>query len=218
MQGSAIASTPTLWLDPASLPVLAEATANKPGTLLVLFLALALSWAGVPALGTAAVGAAGVLADQGTLHLWAVLVIGTLGAEVGGMAGWWLGTRVTRLGAESEGRFADRRRAGLESGRRFAERWGKFMVFFVPSWVPGALGVPFSQFARWNLLAAALWTTGAGLSAYGVSSAVGGGSLLKSVLPIVLAIGALAAIAFFAVRHRRPGLSPTLGEKGRPRD
>jgi membrane protein DedA with SNARE-associated domain len=108
--------------------VLATKTADKPTTFLVLFFGELLSWAGVPALGAAAVGAAGALAHQGTVHLWAVLVIGTLGAEIGGMVGWWLGNRIARAGdLEADGRFAGRRRRALESGSRFAgcrARWG----------------------------------------------------------------------------------------------
>ncbi len=187
-----------------TVPVLiANATAGKPETFVVLFLALAISWAGVPALGTAAVGAAGALASQGDIHLWAVLVVGTLGSEVGGMGGWWLGKHVVGEGLDGDGRFVDRRRTAMESGRRFAERWGKFMVFFVPSWVPGALEVPFGVFARWNLLAAALWTIGASLSAYGVTEALKGHGLLHSAIPVLIAILALAAIGVLAFRRRR---------------
>jgi membrane protein DedA with SNARE-associated domain len=191
----------------------ATATADKPETLLILFLGVALSWAGVPALGTAAIGAAGALASQGDLRLWAVLVVGTLGSELGGMGGWWLGKHVVGVGLDrGEGRFVDRRRAAMESGRHFGERWGKFMVFFVPSWVPGALDVPFGVFTRWNLLAAALWTLGASLSAYGITEAVKGHSLVDSALPIAIAVLALTAIAVLGFRRRRRRASVELDQ------
>ena len=186
---------------PGTLILLATSTADKPTTFLILFFGQLLSWAGVPALGAAAMGTAGVLAHKGVVHLWAVLVIGTIGAEIGGMIGWWLGNRIARINLDGDGRFATRRRTALASGERFAERWGRFMVFFTPSWVPGALGMPFGQFARWNLVAAALWNIGAGLSAYGVASAIGGGSLLDSIPPLVIAAVALIAIFVLGLHH-----------------
>ena len=185
------------------LVLLATSTANKPTTFLILFFGQLLSWAGVPALGAATMGFAGVLAQNGVVHLWAVLVVGTIAAELGGLVGWWLGNRLARSGLDDGHRFAARRRSALATGERFAERWGRFMVFFTPSWVPGALGMPFWQFARWNLLAAALWNLGAGLSAYGVASVIGGGSLLQSVPPLIIALLALTAIAVLGLRRRR---------------
>ena len=53
---------------------------------LLLFLAVAASWAGVPAIGTAALGAAAVAASQGKLNLAAVL-------------SWWPPSRVRLAGS-----------------------------------------------------------------------------------------------------------------------
>lgn len=171
---------------------------------MVLFFAQALSWAGVPALGAAAAGAAGALASQGTLHLWAVLVVGTLGAEAGAVVGWWLGNHLARAGldqepADHEGRFAEKRRKALGAGEKVEQKWGRLIVFFVPSWVSGALGMQLRQFMVWNLLAAALWNVGAGLASYGVASAASGKSALHIVVPLVIGVAALAAI-YFIVR------------------
>jgi membrane protein DedA with SNARE-associated domain len=59
----------------------------------LLFLAVMASWAGVPTIGTAAIGAAAVGASQGNLNLTAVIVIGAIGGEVGGLVGYYVGTR-----------------------------------------------------------------------------------------------------------------------------
>jgi membrane protein DedA with SNARE-associated domain len=182
---------------------LATATRDNWVTFVVLFAAEALAWAGVPAIGAAAMGAAGLLAHQGTLHLWAVVVIGTLGAELGGLVGWRIGYSVARSGLDGGGRFAERRAKGLEAGEHFAARWGPLVVFFVPSWVSGALGMRFRQFALWNLLVSFLWVLGAGLGAYGIGSAVSGKGLLKSLLPLLVAAAAFAAFGCFAMRVRR---------------
>jgi membrane protein DedA with SNARE-associated domain len=152
--------------------LIATSTADSASTFVILFLGQALSWAGVPALGAAAAGAAGALASQGVVHLWAVLVVGTLGSQLGGLAGWWLGNRVARAGLDGKGRFAERRRKALSAGERVERRWGRLIVFFVPSWVSGSLGMRWRQFVVWNLLAAAVWNIAAALAAYGVGSAV----------------------------------------------
>jgi membrane protein DedA with SNARE-associated domain len=168
---------------------LAASTADKATTFLVLFFAQMASWAGVPALGAATAGAAGALANQGTLHLWAVIVVGTAGAEIGSLAGWWFGNRAARTGLDAEG-GSKRRRAALDAGEKIERKWGRLIVFFVPSWVSGALGMQFRQFATWNLLAALVWNVGAMMAAYGVASAVSGGSLWEILIPIAIAFAA----------------------------
>ncbi len=189
----------------AFIPVLATATANKAITFLFLFVAQLLSWAGVPALGTAATGAAGALASQGTVHLWAVIVVGTIGAEVGSLVGWWLGNRGARAGLDGEGHASERRLKTLAASEKVADRWGRLIVFFVPSWVSGALGMRLGQFARWNLLAATLWNIGAALAAYGVASAIEGHSSLRIILPLAIGVAVLAAmfVMLRKVRRRR---------------
>jgi membrane protein DedA with SNARE-associated domain len=187
----------------AEILVVATATADNWITFAVLFVAEALAWAGVPAIGAAAMGAAGLLAQQGQLHLWAVILVGTVAAEVGGVVGWGVGYRVARAGLDRSGRFADRRARALEGGEHFAARWGPLVVFFVPSWVSGALGMTLRQFAVWNLLVAFLWVLGAGLGAYGIGSAASGDHLRESVRPLLVAAAAFALIGYGIVRARR---------------
>jgi len=184
--------------------LLATSTADKPATFLAVFAAQVLGWAGVPAVGAAAAGAAGALASQGTLHLWAVLVVGTAGAEVGSLGGWWVGNRVARAGLGGEGRFDEKRRKALEAGEKVERKWGRLIVFFVPSWVSGALGMPLRQFAVWNLLAALLWNVGAALAAYGVASAASGHSVSHIVIPLVVAAAAVwVTVTIFRTVRRR---------------
>ena len=187
----------------------ATSTADKPLTFVALFFAQVLSWAGVPALGAAASGAAAALASQGTVHLWAVLVVGTAGAEVGSIGGWWLGRRIARTGLDGEGGFNDKRRQALTAGEKVEQKWGRLIVFFVPSWVSGALGMELRQFAFWNMFAAILWNVGAALAAYGVASAVSGKSLEHVVISLAIAL-AIAGFAFLLFRsyRRRHGPSP----------
>jgi membrane protein DedA with SNARE-associated domain len=185
------------------IAALATAVADRWETFALLFVANALSWAGVPAIGAASMGAAGVLASQGSLHLWAVIVVGTLGSELGGLAGWWIGNRVARAGLDEPGRFAKRRNKALSAGEKVAAKWGRLIVFLVPSWVSGALGTPFRQFAWWNVAAAFLWTLAAGLGAYGLGSAFSGGELKDTLVSLLVAAAAIAAIFALGMHHRR---------------
>ena len=77
---------------------------------LVLFLAVAASWAGVPFIGTAALGAAAVAASQRRLDLAAVIVVATVAGEVGGIGGYAIGRRWGRQLLERPGRHRAGRR------------------------------------------------------------------------------------------------------------
>ena len=182
--------------------VIATATADRWSTFAILLAGEGLAFAGVPAVGAASIGAAGVLASQGTIHLWAVIVVGTIGAELGGMVGWHIGFRVARAGSDRPGRFPEKRTKALAGGERFAARWGPLMVLFVPAYVSGGMGMEFGRFARWNLLSSFLWVLVAGLGAYGIGSAAGGGSLTAALVPIVIAVAALAGAALLLYRWR----------------
>jgi membrane protein DedA with SNARE-associated domain len=182
---------------------LAAATADRWSTLLILFVGEALSWAGVPAIGAAAAGAAGVLASQGTLHLWSVLVIGTLGAELGGIVGWRIGRWAAARPSDRDGRLAERGAKALATGHRLEERIGGVMVFFVPSWVSGSLGMSLRRFATWNLAASLVWTAATSLGAYGIGSAASGRDLKHWLVPALIAAAAIGALVYAFVHWRR---------------
>jgi membrane protein DedA with SNARE-associated domain len=82
----------------------AEQTASYgAGAYLVVFAQMALTLAGIPAIGGAVVGWAAVLASQGELNIVAVLVVAALGAEAGGLAGYAIGQRWGRKVMEWRG-------------------------------------------------------------------------------------------------------------------
>ncbi len=60
---------------------------------LLLFVLVAASWAGAPAIGTAALGAAAVAASQRKLDLAAVIAVAVIAGEVGGLCGYAIGRR-----------------------------------------------------------------------------------------------------------------------------
>jgi membrane protein DedA with SNARE-associated domain len=62
-------------------------------------------------IGTAAIGAAAVLASQGQLNIAAVLIVAAIGNEVGGLLGFQIGDRWGRSGAPTRpgGSFSTRK-------------------------------------------------------------------------------------------------------------
>lgn len=189
-------------LTTGALVIVATSTANKPLTFLTLFVGQILSWAGVPALGAATSAATGALASQGVIQLWAVVVVGTIGAEIGSLIGWYIGFRTARAGLDEQHRDASKRQKAIDAGEKLARRWGPLLVLFVPSWVSGAVGMRFRRFAAWNLLAACLWNIGASLSAYGIGAAISQQSLPHALIPLLIGLLCLAMIVVL-LRHVR---------------
>src|SRR5690349_17295450 len=91
---------------------------------LLLFLAVAASWAGVPAVGTAGLGAAAVAASQDKLQLAAVIVVAIVAGEIGGLAGYAIGRRWGRRLLERPGRHQAGREKMMQRGERLYARWG----------------------------------------------------------------------------------------------
>ena len=92
---------------------------------LLLFLAVAASWAGVPVIGTAALGTAAVAASQDKLNLAAVIVIAVLAGEAGGLGGYAIGRRWGRRLLERPGKRQAGREKMMQRGERLYARWGQ---------------------------------------------------------------------------------------------
>ena len=135
---------------------------------LLLFLAVAASWVGVPVIGTAALGAAAVAASLGRLDLAAVIVVAAIAGEAGGLGGYAIGRRWGRRLLERPGRHQARREKMVERGEKLYARWGRLAVFFTPAIVSGTAKMRPYQFAFWNLLDSLAWTLSVAASAYGV--------------------------------------------------
>jgi len=165
---------------------------------LLLFLAVAASWAGVPAIGTAALGAAAVAASQEKLDLTAVIVVAVLAGEAGGLGGYAIGRRWGRRLLQRPGKHQAGREKIEEQGERLYARWGWLAVFFTTAKLRPYL------FAFWNLLDSLGWSVSVAASAYGVGRLATGhhGSHDIAILVIGLAAGVLVAVAAVH-RHRK---------------
>ena len=171
---------------------------------LLLFLAVAASWAGVPVIGTAALGAAAVAASQGGLGLAAVIVVAAIAGEAGGLGGYAIGRRWGRRLLQRPGRHQARREKMVERGEKLYARWGWLAVFFTPAIVSGTAKMRPYQFAVWNLLDSLGWAVSVAASAYGVGRLATGHHTRHDIAILIIGLGAGALVIVAAVRrHRR---------------
>jgi membrane protein DedA with SNARE-associated domain len=192
------------------VPILATASlASTWWEYLVLFVAVAASWAGVPAIGATALGLAGVAASQGKLDLTAVVVVSTAAGEVGGLIGYAIGFRWGRELLERPGKHQAGRQRVVQRGERAYARWGRVAVFFTPAIVSGTAKMQHGQFVLWNLLASFAFSLSVAASAYGLGRLCTGHHSPDDVgtLFVGLIVGT-AVTAIFVRRRRRAPSGP----------
>jgi membrane protein DedA with SNARE-associated domain len=171
---------------------------------LLLFLAVAASWAGVPVIGTAALGAAAVAASQEKLDLAAVIVVAVIAGEIGGLGGYVIGRRWGRRLLDRPGRHQAGREKMMERGEKLYARWGWLAVFFTPAFVSGTANMPPYRFAFWNLLDSVGWAVSVAASGYGVGRLVTDHHTGHDIAILVIGLGAGALVVVVAARrHRR---------------
>ena len=170
---------------------------------LLLFLAVAASWAGVPFIGATALGAAAVAASQGRLNLAVVIGVATVAGEVGGLIGYAVGDRWGQLLLERPGKHQEGRRKMVERGEQAYARWGRLAVFFTPAVVSGTAKMRHGQFVLWNLIASFAFAVSVAASAFGIGRVVTGHTSLRDIVTLIvgLAMGVLVMVWF--VRHHR---------------
>jgi membrane protein DedA with SNARE-associated domain len=171
---------------------------------LLLFLAVAASWAGVPVIGTAALGAAAVAASQRRLDLAAVIVVSVVAGEAGGLGGYAIGRRWGRRLLERPGRHQARREKMMERGESLYARWGFLAVFVTPAIVSGTAKMPPYRFAFWNLLDSLGWTVSVAASSYGIGRLATGHHTWHDIAILAIGLAAAALVTVTSVRrHRR---------------
>jgi len=169
----------------------------------VLFAAVAASWAGVPFIGATVAGAAGIAASQGELDLAAVIIVATAAGEVGGLIGYDIGFRWGRELLDRPGKHQARRQNLMAEGERAYAKWGGLAVFLTPAIVSGTAKMRHTRFAFWNLIASFGFAVSVTASAYGIGKLATGHHTAHDILVLFvgLAAGALIMIVFF--RHHR---------------
>jgi membrane protein DedA with SNARE-associated domain len=154
---------------------------------------------GIPSPGETALVLAAILASQGKLQIWLVLVIGIASAIIGDNTGYLLGRRFGRSVLEAEGPFQQRRMLLIRAGDRFFSRHGGKAVFLArwvalvrvaAAWLAGINKMPFRVFFFWNALGGITWGITFGLVGY-----YGG----RAATHVLAQIGIAGAIFFFVM-------------------
>lgn len=169
----------------------------------VLFLGVMASWAGVPFVGAAAVGAAGIAASQGQLNLVAVIVVATIAGEVGGLIGYAIGFRWGRQLLERPGKRQAGRQKVAERGEQAYAKWGRLAVFVTPAIISGTAKMRHQQFVVWNCVASFAFALSVAPTAYGAGRVATGHHSTRDILILAFGLVVGGLIIVFSLRHRR---------------
>jgi membrane-associated protein len=168
---------------------------------------------GVPSPGETALVLAAVLASQGKLEIWLVILIGVCSAILGDNIGFLLGRHFGRDALVAPGPLHRRRVAAVDAGDRFFARHGPKAVFFArwiafvrfaAAWLAGINGMRFRTFFVWNALGGISWGITYGLVGYFVGSAAADvitrfGIYAAGVLVVLIVVG----YGYLKLRERR---------------
>ena len=168
---------------------------------------------GVPSPGETALVAAAVLASQGHLKIWLVILIGAASAILGDNMGYLLGRRLGREVLVSRGPFHEQRARVVEVGDRYFKRHGAKTVFigrwiawirFATAWLAGINGMPFRTFFPWNAFGGVTWAVTYGLLGYyGGQAVINVAERVGIIAAIVLAIVFVGGFVLVRLRERR---------------
>jgi membrane-associated protein len=168
---------------------------------------------GIPSPGETALVLAAVLASQGKLHIWLVILIGVSSAIIGDNLGYLLGRHFGRDAVLGRGPFRAHRQRAVAYGDKFFKRHGPKAVFlarwvalvrFAAAWLAGINRMPLKLFFFWNALGGISWGVTFALVGYFAGEA-GAGVLAKVGVAgaILLALMIVGVVVYVVVRERR---------------
>jgi membrane protein DedA with SNARE-associated domain len=179
---------------------------------LILFLVVGGESAGVPLPGETSLIAGGVLASNGHLSIYFVIVAAAAGAIVGDNVGYAIGRRGGRW---LMSRGGSRRQRLLARGEEFFDKHGPKAVFFgrwlpglriTAAWLAGIHKMRWRRFAFWNAAGGISWAISVGLAAYLLGQAAASAfrtvGLVGAGLVVVAAAGLLV---WHRIRTRTEG-------------
>ena len=149
---------------------------------LIVFLGVMLEGVGIPLPGETVLIAAGALAHRGSLTLWETMVVGCLGAAMGGRAGCLVGRFGGRPFVLRWGRYAFITPERLGRAERFFERHGGMAVFlarFVTglrvfgALVAGMSRMSWRKFTLYSVLGGVVWAVAAVALGYFLWASIG---------------------------------------------
>ena len=182
-----------------------------------VFALMALSFAGIPAIGAAVVGYASVVASQGKLNIFLVLIVAVLGARPAA-AGYGIGDRWGRKLLDRPGRWQERLQKALARAEAIYAKWGRLAVFFTSTMVSGVLRMKYSQFVVWNFVVGAVYVLSVGPAAYGAGKVEAGEQDGASLSALVAGLAIAAGCAVLGVRYYRRRRARRLLAGGSPHE
>src|ERR1700722_2620643 len=169
---------------------------------------------GIPSPGETALVLAAVLASQGKLNIWLVILIATASAIVGDNLGYLLGRKLGRRVLTAPGPMQERRVEVIDAGDRFFAKHGPKAVFigrwialvrFAVAWLAGIDRMHFPTFFIYNALGAITWATAYGLVGFYAGKAAADAITKYGVFAAVALVALIIAfVGYHVVRGRRP--------------
>jgi membrane protein DedA with SNARE-associated domain len=167
---------------------------------------------GIPSPGETALVLAAVLASQGKLNIWLVILIGIASAIIGDNLGYWLGRKLGRDVLVSRGPFHEQRKEVIATGDVFFAKHGPKAVFlarwialvrFAAAWLAGINHMRFRDFFFWNALGGISWGITVGLIGYFLGNAAASAISTFGLYAFIALLLLFLAYMYFHLRRRR---------------
>lgn len=178
----------------------------------VLVLLVLLESLGIPLPGEIALVTASAIAGSGSVSIGIVITLAALSASVGGILGYWIGVRGGLPLIARYGGYVGVRQHHIDRAHAFFERNGAKTILFgrfialLRTWasiIAGAAAMSFRQFVVYNTIGSVVWAVVFGFLGYYFGKDL---PLLEKYISrfslAVLAVGAVAVLAFFWIRKR----------------
>ena len=132
-----------------------------------IFLALFIESLGLPIPGLTIALCGAALAGQGRLDFWPVIGLTVLGGVLGGLVSYWIGLTGGRRFIERWGKYILITPARLEAGELYFNRYGSKILLlarylpvlcFGSGLLSGLTKLPYRRFFLFNILSIALWS------------------------------------------------------------
>ena len=178
----------------------------------VLFLAVMAESGGAPVPGETALITGAVLASQGKLEIWLVILLAACAAIVGDNIGYLIGRKGGRWLLQRPGRFQRQRLQVLDTGEPFFAKHGPKAVFFGrfilglrvwASWLAGATKMPWRSFLFWNACGGIIWATTVGVIAYELGRTAENLTEAFGFFGLAAVLVVIAGVLFLHYSHRR---------------
>ena len=150
----------------------------------------------------------------------AVSLSGTLGYLVGSLIGWWIGGAGGRPFLERHGRWFHLSAGRMEKAERWFDRWGDWAVFVgrltplarsfisIPA---GVFGAPLRRYSVLTLAGSAIWAFSFAAVGYALGANWQSFNHSFRYVEYLVALGIVAAAAYFIVRWRRSVATARMG-------